>query len=102
MTNNHDNTSTRSGASESFFVSLTRKLSLLLAASVVAVIVLYPRLIAEDSASVPHGWLVMMMFGMSACWFYGFQFEPKNVWLARLLPLVGWTLIGVASWKMFF
>lgn len=47
---------------------LARAVSLLAAVAVAAVIILYPRLVAEDSASVPHGFLVVLLMGMSAAW----------------------------------
>ena len=42
-----------------------RTLSILAAAAVVALVVIYPRAVATDGASVPHGWFVLMMMGMS-------------------------------------
>ena len=42
---------------------LARAVSLLAAVAVAAVIILYPRLVAEDSASVPHGFLVVLLRG---------------------------------------
>ena len=47
---------------------LARAVSLLAAVAVAAVIILYPRLVAEDSASVPHGFLVVLLMGRSAAW----------------------------------
>lgn len=57
---------------------LARAVSLLAAVAVAAVIILYPRLVAEDSASVPHGFLVVLLMGMSAAWVHGFGFVPEN------------------------
>ena len=54
-----------------------RTLSILAAAAVVALVVIYPRAVATDGASVPHGWFVLMMMGMSICWICGFGFTLR-------------------------
>ena len=79
-----------------------RGLSLLAAAAVVRVVVLYPRLIAEDGAHVPHGFLVVLMLGMSAAWIHGFGFIPKNRILSILFsPLVAWPVLCLGLWGVF-
>ena len=62
-----------------FWLMSARAASLLAAACIVAVLVLYPRLVAADSASVPHGFLAVM-----------------------LTPLVAWPLITLGAWGVFF
>ena len=53
--------------------------------------------------SVPHGWLVLLLLGMSFCFVYGVGFKAKNRFLAFLFsPLVAWTCVGVASFMIFF
>ena len=63
---------------------LARAVSLLAAVAVAAVIILYPRLVAEDSASVPHGFLVVLLMGMSAAWerlcITWNWLKQKNIW----------------------
>ena len=63
----------------------------------------YPRAIASDMSSVPHGWLVLLLLGMSFCFVYGVGFKARNRFLAFLFsPLVAWTCVGVASFMIFF
>ena len=70
-----------------------RILSFLIALSVAAFVIIYPRAIASDMTSVPHGWLVLLLLG----------FKAKNRFLAFLFsPLVAWTCVGVASFMIFF
>lgn len=89
-------TATKSGS------GLFRVLSFLAAAAVLVLVVLYPRAIAPDSASVPHGWLELMLFGMSLCWLYGFGFTPQHrVFRILLHPLLGWVCLLVGAWKIF-
>ena len=76
---------------------LARAVSLLAAVAVAAVIILYPRLVAEDSASVPHGFL-----GMSAAWVHGFGFVPENRILRVLFsPIVAWPVMIIGTWGVF-
>ena len=82
---------------------LLKLLSVIAAAAVAALIVIYPRAVAPDGASVPHGWLVMLMAGMSICWVYGFGFIPRTRWLrAFFSPVLGWLLLFVGAWRVFF
>ena len=79
-----------------------RTLSILAAAAVVALVVIYPRAVATYGASVPHGGVVLMMMGMSICWICGFGFTPESRWLRRLLSLpVGWTMLLIGAWQVF-
>lgn len=79
-----------------------RILSFLIAWSVAAFVIIYPRAIASDMTSVPHGWLVLLLLGMSFCFVYGVGFKAKNRFLAFLFsPLVAWTCVGVASFMIF-
>ena len=80
-----------------------RILSFLIALSVAAFVIIYPRAIASDMSSVPHGWLVLLLLGMSFCFVYGVGFKARNRFLAFLFsPLVAWTCVGVASFMIFF
>lgn len=81
---------------------LTRAVSLLAALGVAAVVILYPRLVAEDSSSVPHGWLVLLLMGMSAAWVHGFGFVPENRILRVLFsPIVAWPVMLIGAWGVF-
>lgn len=85
-----------------FVNGLARAVSLLVAVAIVVVIVLYPRLVAEDSASVPHGFLAVLLMGMSAAWVHGFGFVPERRVLRIIFsPLVAWPLIAVGVWGVF-
>ena len=80
-----------------------RILSFLIALSVAAFVIIYPRAIASDMSSVPHGWLVLLLLGMGFCFVYGVGFKARNRFLAFLFsPLVAWTCVGVASFMIFF
>ena len=48
-----------------------RILSFLIALAVAASVILYPRAIASDMTDVPHGWLVLLLIGMSLCFVHG-------------------------------
>ncbi len=81
---------------------LSRVASLAAACAIVAVIVLYPRLIAADAASVPHGFLALLLMGMSAAWVHGFGFVPeRRVLRVVFSPLVAWPLIALGLWGVF-
>lgn len=83
-------------------LKVARTLSLIAATAVVAVVVFFPRAIAPDSASVPHGWFVLMMMGMSICWICGFGFTPENRWLRKVFSLpVGWIMLLTGVWQIF-
>lgn len=82
--------------------ALTRAVSLLAAITVAAVVILYPRLVAEDTASVPHGFLVVLLMGMSAAWVHGFGFVPENRILRVLFsPVVSWPVMLFGAWGVF-
>lgn len=79
-----------------------RVVSLLAATAIVAVVVLYPRLIAENAAEVPHGFLVLLLIGMSCAWVHGFGFIPQNPILKiAFSPLVAWPVIALGIWGVF-
>lgn len=80
-----------------------RVVSLLAAAAIVAIIVVYPRLVAETSSEVPHGFLAVLLIGMSFAWVHGFGFIPKNRLLQTAFsPLVAWPVITLGVWGVFF
>ncbi len=75
---------------------LARAASLVAAALIAAVIVLYPRLIAQTAADVPHGFLVVALLGMSFAWVHGFGFVPENRFLRiAFSPLIAWPLMAI-------
>ncbi len=79
-----------------------RLLSVVTAFAVMALVVLYPRAIAEDGASVPHGSFVLLMMGMSVCYIVGFGFVPQNKALRLLFSApVGWLLMALGLFLVF-
>ncbi len=95
-------TNTKPAASSRGSTAL-RIISFLGALACAAVVVLYPRAIAEDATGVPHGALVGMLFGMSILWVYGFGFTPQHrIFRYLLSPLLGWILLLGFGWIYFF
>lgn len=85
-----------------FVATILRAISLIAAVAIVAVVVLYPRLIAEDSAGVPHGALTVLLLGMSCAWVHGFGFIPDHRLLKSIFsPIVAWPLIALGLWGVF-
>ena len=77
---------------------LARAISLVAASAVTIGVVLYPRAIATDMHSVPHGWLVCLMIGMSAAYVHGFGFIPKHPILKRFFsPWIAWPMIVIGA-----
>lgn len=70
---------------------------------VLALVVIYPRLIASEMKDVPHGWLVLTMFGMSFLFVYGIGFSPRNKFLKYVMhPVTGWAALLLGSINVFF
>ena len=81
---------------------LLRALTFTTALLFAALIVLYPRAIATDMTTVPHGWLVLLLLGMSAAWVYGLGFEPEHRLLRPFFhPATAWLLMLVGAWQVF-
>lgn len=79
-----------------------RILSFMIALSVAALIIFYPRAVASDMTSVPHGRLVVLLLGMSFCFIYGVGFSPCNRFLKVLFsPLVAWPLVALGAFTVF-
>lgn len=80
-----------------------RAISLLMAATIAAVVIVYPRLIAHDASEVPHGFLAILLMGMSGAWVHGFGFVPEHRVLRIIFgPLVAWPVVLVGLWGVFF
>ena len=77
-----------------FWLMTARAASLLAAAAIVAVLVLYPRLVAADSASVPHGFLAIMLMGMT---FNGLNSYFIGSWLFEFAPAGKYTMEWLSS-----
>lgn len=82
--------------------SFVRFITFLAAVSFAALIVLYPRLIAEDMHSVDHGSLVLLLLGMSSAWVCGLSLRLKHPVLLLLFnPITAWVLMLVGAWLTF-
>ena len=82
---------------------LLRLVTFLTAVAFAALIVIYPRAIAEDMHDVSHGALVLLLLGMCCGWVYGLGFVPENRWLRRIFnPLVAWALMLLGAWRVFW
>ena len=72
--------------------------SLIAAAGLALAVTVYPRGLLHHEVLVSHGYLMLMMWGMSAGFVYGVGFDPSNRWLrmmfgpciAGVLLLLGW------------
>lgn len=70
-------------------------LSLFAAVALVALIVFYPRALATSTRDLHHGWLLLMMWGISAGFVHGVGFVPRSRLLGYLLgPVAAWLLMG--------
>lgn len=76
----------------------TRVLSIVAAFAVTVAVICFPRLVAVDMHSVPHGWLVCLLAGMSFSYVYGFGFIPENKTLRILFsPVIAWPLMIIGA-----
>lgn len=80
-----------------------RVLTFILGLIVAGAVIAYPRFIAADMHSVPHGWLVLLLLGMSCCFVYGIGFKPKNRLLQVLFSAAAaWFLVLLAGAVLLF
>lgn len=69
--------------------------SLLAALALVALVTGYPRALATSTQDVPHGRLVLLMWGICAGFVHGVGFVPSNRVLRWLLgPFAAWLLMA--------
>ena len=84
-------------------LTLCRVFTFTAALGFMALIVIYPRAIADDMSSVPHGALVGLLFGMSIAWVWGLGFVPRRPVLRFIFsPWLGWALMIFFSVVVFF
>ncbi len=82
--------------------SAWRTLSILAATALAALILLYPRMLARDASEIRFFPLVLMLFGMSIAWVWGFGFEPRNQWGRRVCsPWMAWGLMLLGAFLTF-
>ncbi len=78
-----------------------RGLSLAAAAGLALAITVYPRGLTHDGVLLGHGWLALLMWGLSAGFVHGVGFDPDNRILRVLLgPLIAWPLL-LLGWIFF-
>lgn len=78
-----------------------RSLSLAAAAGLALAIIIYPHGLVHDGMLLGHGWLALLMWGMSAGFVHGVGFDPDNRYLRVLLgPLIAWPLL-LLGWIFF-
>lgn len=75
----------------SLYSGVARTFSLILALTICLAILGLPQLVVSENGSVDHGWLTILMWGMSAGFVHGVGFVPRNRVLRIVLgPLVAW------------
>ena len=83
-------------------IAIARAVSLTAALAITVTVLVFPRLIALDMHTVPHGWLVLLMFGMSFGYVHGIGFVPQNKYLQTLFsPIIAWPLMTLGAWMVF-
>lgn len=76
--------------------TVSRTLSLLLAAPLALVLLIHPAAMLDGQGGYSHPQLMLVMWGVSAGFVHGVGFVPR-FWLWRWLlgPLVGWPLLAL-------
>ena len=83
-------------------IAMARAVSLTAALAITVTVLVFPRLIALDMHTVPHGWLVLLMFGMSFGYVHGIGFVPQNKYLQTLFsPIIAWPVMTLGAWMVF-
>lgn len=83
-------------------IAMARAVSLTAALAITVTVLIFPRLIALDMHTVPHGWLVLLMFGMSFGYVHGIGFVPQNKYLKTLFsPIIAWPVMALGAWMVF-
>ncbi len=71
--------------------------SLLAALTVMVLVTVYPAALTRDGAALPHGVLMLVMWGLSAGFVHGVGFVPRHPLLRLALgPPAAWPLLGLA------
>ena len=79
----------------------TRIASLVAASGLALAVTAYPRGLLHHEVLVDHGYLMLMMWGMSAGFVYGVGFDPNSRWLRMLFcPCIAGALL-ILGWGLF-
>lgn len=77
-------------------VGLSRMFSLLAALSLMVLVTFYPAGLTRDGMAIPHGLLMLVMWGLCAGFVHGVGFVPRHPLLRLLLgPFAAWPLLGL-------
>jgi len=72
----------------------SRLVSILLAITLSALVLIYPRAIATSVSDVNHGLLNLLLWGIAIGFIHGVGFVPRmTIWRLAFNPLVGWPLM---------
>jgi cyd operon protein YbgE len=72
----------------------SRLLSLLLAAALSVLVLIYPRAVATSVSEINHGLLSLLMWGIAIGFIHGVGFVPRlTVWRVMFHPFIGWPLM---------
>lgn len=70
---------------------VARALSLAMALTISLPVLVWPKLVVTADGGVDHGWLTLLMWGVTACFVHGVGFVPRNRLLRVALgPIVAW------------
>lgn len=71
-------------------------LSLLLATPLALVFLLHPAAIVDQQGNYSHGWLMLVMLGISAGFVHGVGFYPRaRIWKLLFGPYLGWPAMAL-------
>jgi predicted membrane protein len=71
-----------------------RAVSLVLAAGLSLLLLLFPYAIGRSLEAADHTGLVLLLMGVCAAFVHGFGYEPeRRIWRAMFHPAAAWTLI---------
>lgn len=77
---------------------MTRLISGLLAAVWSLLLMLMPFVLGKDVGGARHGWLMLLLIGVSGAWGHALGYEARNRWIRTWMqPYVTWPLIIAAS-----
>lgn len=78
-----------------FRFSVTRIISLVGALLISALLLIHPTQIAANATDINHGYLILLMLGLSGGFVHGIGFNP-NFWLWKIVfsPYFSWVILS--------